>query len=106
MVAMDKFVIEKKIKKEEETEIVPEANSRELSLRNTDAKIDSSVRWQRNRERRHARRPRCRFIFVEESGHRGWLWRLQEKKGPREKGGKFSLKYKGNISTPLDGEFA
>lgn len=35
--------------------------------------------------------------------------RLQEKKGPGEgegEGGKFSLKYKGNISTPLDGEFA
>lgn len=53
--------------------------------------------------------PVFRFIFVEESGHESGSSRLQEKKGPREggrAGGKFSLKYKGNISTPLDGEFA
>lgn len=53
--------------------------------------------------------PVFRFIFVEESGHESGSSRLQEKKGPREggrEGGKFSLKYKGNISTPLDGEFA
>lgn len=54
----------------------------------------------------------CRFHIRRREWPRGSS-RLQEKKGPREgegkgkgEGGKFSLKYKGNISTPLDGEFA
>lgn len=78
-----------------------EVYSRELSLRN---ERENWFKYTVAVDRERAGTRAVSFHIRRREWPRGS--RLQEKKGSREKGGKFSLKYKGNISTPLDGEFA